>query len=106
MSRVELPRIPCDPTPECKYFEHPLGCHEDVHHVFRRSNEETCLERTYSQELGKVATCRAFHEWIEHEEDAGPGPMPFPPDDVMRAELLEAEVFISKTKRRKIFGND
>lgn len=103
-----MDRIPCDPltvgTPECFVFQSEGRCYEDIHHPQRQSNAETCLERTWQLELGKVATCRAFHRWLEREEDASVGSPPFPPVEVMRDQLIEAGVFISKNKRQRIWN--
>lgn len=88
----------CNPSPECKYFPE---CYEDEHHPYRRaefSDGNHALRSMFSR-LYVVVGCREYHEQREADGTAW---LEWPSDEVMRQEVDEAYVYISKSKRKKM----
>lgn len=105
-----LERLPCDPSTPCPLRDSERGCFEDIHHRFypRRTYEALGAVAITFRELpeNKDRRCRNLHN-IEHEVSE--------PPEVPGRELMlfaieqavnEGQLHLSRTKRRKIFGND
>lgn len=73
--------IPCNPSPECKYFGH---CFEDVDHIYwPRRNYKTSIERSFRElDENKQVICRALHDERHATEQ--------PPKKPSRDEMLQA----------------
>ncbi len=95
-----MERIPCNPSPECKYYE--VGCKEDVdHYYWPRSAYPTSIESTFRNlEENKRLICRRLHE----QRHATEAPPIKPSHEVMLHAIEEADIYLSATKRRKIYG--
>lgn len=97
---MEASRLPCDDDPTCKYYA--TGCFEDVHHLYQNGSERTATERVFRElPQNKVRVCRSTHELMEREV----GWLPYPPIETMREAIRESSVFISRSRRKKVFGN-
>lgn len=96
-----LDRLPCDVDPTCKYFE--TGCFEDTHHLYPNGAARTCIEMVF-RELpeNKIRTCRAVHELLEREV----GWLEYPPVSEMRVAINGADIYLSKTKQRRVNGHE
>lgn len=107
---------PC-PSPRelCPYFERPApeplaeqqehGCFSDVDHIVPRRLGQTALGKTFIQlPDNKQQICRYQHEQKPLEPDE------LPPREYMVERVREAweagDIYLSKRKQRKIFGND
>lgn len=93
--------VPCEPTPECKYYP---NCYQDVHHEAWPEREYlTTLERVYrDMPENQVFMCRAEHDNTHADQS--------PPEKPSREEMLRAiagsMLYISSTKRKKLFKQD
>ena len=59
-----MERLPCEPSPECKYWE--AGCKEDIHHlIYPRREYRFGIARQYREHpTHKQLVCRAIHDEI------------------------------------------
>ena len=98
--------FPC-PAPEgessCKYFGTEKGCHEvDGHRYFYSPDYTTTTERTFRNLPENIdRNCRRFEEELHAREQ----PPEKPPIDFMKERIALSGVYLSVTKRKRIFGN-
>lgn len=94
--------VGCTPKPECKYYP---DCFTDRHHAYGQALASSALEQTFGELPENVwHGCRRYHEEYEVEN----GWLPYPEKEEMIQAVQQAEedgvVYISKRKRRQIYG--
>lgn len=84
------PDIPCVPSPECKYWDSDIGCHEDTHHIYRRADADTRLKKQFCQlAVNQLVLCRDVHEELETRV----GWPTYPSREIMQAEVDDARAY-------------
>lgn len=93
-----MERIPCEPNPECKYFQQ--GCREDTHHTYYPSPDYTeTVERMFRNlPENQVEICRVRHETLHYEEE----PPRKPSNEVMAHTIIASGVHISRKAKKRL----
>lgn len=96
-----MDRVPCNPTPDCKYYESGR-CREDTDHFYYPANQYTTPVERRFRDLpeNKREICRTLHE----ERHATELPPPKPDLEVMEDALVASGVFLSIRVRRLLYG--